>query len=135
MTKQQRMINLSQKSLEGYRGTLVYQQKDGYKLITMMVSLRASNEQSIVTTCDCGFTFTEEVEHIPLGPQRLVGDLYQFAVTDGAEIELTLRSPRREDHARYIVSLTDIQEHSPFLWLDVIKSSQSNKTTRLFDER
>ncbi|HEY4035135.1 MAG TPA: hypothetical protein VGL94_14340 [Ktedonobacteraceae bacterium] len=135
MTNQQATINQSQKPIEGYRGALVYQQKDGYKLITMMVSLRAPNEQSIVTTCDCGFTFTEEAEHIPSGPLRAAVDLYQFAVTDGTEIELMLRSPRREDHARYIISPTDIREHSPFLWLDVIKSSQSNKTTKRTDER
>jgi hypothetical protein len=135
MTKQQGIINQSQKSIEGYRGALVYQQKDGYKLITMMVSLQVPNEQSIVTTCDCGFTFTEEVEHIPSGPLRAAVDLYQFAVTDGTEINLVLRSPWREDHARYLVSPTDIREHSPFLWLDVIKSSQSNKTTRLTDDQ
>jgi len=135
MTKQQGIIDQSQKSIEGYRGALVYQQKDGYKLITMMVSLRTPNEQSIVTICDCGFTFTEEAEHIPSGPLRAAVDLYHFAVTEEAEIELTMRSPWGEDHARYLISPTDIREHSPFLWLDVITSSRSDKTIRLSDER
>ncbi len=113
MTNSQGTINQSQKSVEGYRGTLVYQQEYGYKLITMIVSLLAPNEQSTVTTCDCGFTFTEEAEHIPSGLLLAVVDFYHFAVTDGTEIELTMRSPWGEDHARYIVCSTDIQEHSP----------------------
>ncbi|HEY4036501.1 MAG TPA: hypothetical protein VGL94_21300 [Ktedonobacteraceae bacterium] len=135
MTNQQGTINQSQKPVEGYRGALVYQQEYGYKLITMMVSLLTPNERSTVTTCDCGFTFTEEAEHIPSGPLLAAVDFYHFAVTEGTEIELMMRSPWGEDHARYIVSATDIQEHSPFLWLDVIKSSQSDKTIRLSDER
>src|SRR2546421_3326788 len=134
MTNQQGTINQNQKPVEGYRGTLVYHQKYGYKLITMIVGLLTSNEQSSVTTCDCGFTFTEEAEHIPSGPLRAAVDLYHFAVTEEAEIELTMRSSWGEDHARYLVSPTDIQEHSPFLWLDVIKSSRSDKTIRLSDE-
>jgi hypothetical protein len=135
MTNQQRIINQSQKPVEGYRGMLVYHQEYGYKLITMIVSLLASNEQSSVTTCDCGFTFTEEAEHIPSGPLLVAVDFYHFAVTEGTEIELMMRSPWGEDHARYLVSPTDIQEHSPFLWLDVIKSHRSDETTRLSDER
>ena len=115
MTNQQRTINQSQKPVEGYRGTLVYHQEYGYKLITMMVSLQAPNEQSTVTTCDCGFTFTEEAKYIPLGPLLAAVDLYHFAVTEGTKIELTIRSPRREDHAHYIVCSTAIREHSPFL--------------------
>jgi hypothetical protein len=97
--------------------------------------LLVPNEQSSVTTCDCGFTFTEDAEHIPSGPLLAAVVFYHFAVTEGTEIELTMRSPWGEDHVRYIVSPTDIQEHSPFLWLDVIKSSQSDKATRLSDER
>ena len=135
MTNQQRTINQSQKPVEGYRGTLVYHQEYGYKLITMMVRLQAPNEQSTVTTCDCGFTFTEEAEHIPSGLLRAAVDFYHFAVTEGTEIELMMRSPWGEDHARYIVSATDIQEHSPFLWLDFVKSRQDGKTIRLPDER
>jgi hypothetical protein len=100
----------------------------------MMVNVLTLDEQSIVTTCDCGFTFTEEVEHIPSGPLRAAVDLYQFAATNETEIDLTLRSPRREDHARYIVSPTDIREHSPFLWLDMIKSRRSDEMARVSDE-
>ena len=135
MTNQQRTINQSQKPVEGYRGMLVYHQEYGYKLITMIVGLLTPNEQSTVTTYDCGFTFTEEAEHIPSGPLLAAVDFYHFAVTEGTEIELTMRSPWGEDHAHYLVSPTDIQEHSPFLWLDVVKSSQSQKRIKLPHER
>jgi hypothetical protein len=98
MTNQQGIINQSQKPVEGYRGTLVYQQEYGYKLITLMVSLLTPDEQSRVTTCDCGFTFTEEAGRISLGSLLTAVDLYYFAVTEGTEIELTMRSPWGEDH-------------------------------------
>jgi hypothetical protein len=134
MTNQQGIINQSQKSIERYRGALVAQQKDGYKLITIIVGLLTPDEQSSVTTCDCGFTFTEEAKYIPLGSLLVAVDLYHFAVTDGTEIELTVRGPLGEYRARHIVCPTDRQEHSLFLWLDLVKSRQNGKTIRLPDE-
>jgi hypothetical protein len=117
-----------------YRGGFICRQKDGYKLITMMVSLLTSDEQSTVTTCDCGFTFTEEAMHIPLGSLLVAVDLYHFAVTDGTEIELTIQSPQEEYQTHYIVSSTDTQADAPFLWLDIITSRRSDETIRLPDE-
>ena len=118
-----------------YRGGFICRQEDGYKLITMIVNLLTPDEQSAVTTCDCGFTFAEEAKHIPLGSPLAAVDLYHFAVTDGTEIELTIRSPREEYQTHYIVSPTDTREAVSFLWLDIIQSHCSNKTTRLPDER
>jgi len=134
MTNQELGISQSTKPTTRYRGGFICRQKYGYKLITMMVSLLTPDEQSTVTTCDCGFTFTEEPEHIPSDSPLIAIDLYHFAVTDGTEIELTMRSPWGEYRARYIVCPTDIQAYSPFLWLDVVKSSQNGKTIRLPDE-
>jgi hypothetical protein len=118
-----------------YRGGFICRQEYGYKLITMIVNLLTPEEQSIVTTCDCGFTFTEEAKHIPLGSPLAAVDLYHFAVTDGTEIELTIRSPQEEYQTHYIVSPTDTQEDAPFLWLDIITLRRSDETTRFSDER
>src|SRR2546423_11546611 len=74
-----------------YRGGFICRQKYGFKLITMIVNLLTSDEQSAVTTCDCGFTFTEEAIHIPSGPLRVAVDLYQFSVTDGTGVDITVR--------------------------------------------
>ncbi len=118
-----------------YRGGFICRQEYGYKLITMIVNLLTPEGQSIATTCDCGFTFTEEAKHIPLGPPLTAVDLYHFAVTDGTEIELIIQSPREEYQTYYIVSLTDTQEDAPFLWLDIITSHSSDETIRFSDER
>ncbi len=100
----------------------------------MIVNLLTPDEQSIVTTCDCGFTFTEEAMHIPLGSPLAAVDLYHFAVTDGTEIELTIQSPREEYQTHYIVSPIDTQEDALFLWFDITRSHRSDETTRLSDE-
>lgn len=118
-----------------YRGGFICRQEYGYKLITMIVNLLTPGEQSTVTTCDCGFTFTEEAKHISFGSLLMTVDLYHFAVTDGTEIELTVRGPQGQYRARYIVCPADRREHSPFLWLDLVKSRQDGKTIRLPDER
>jgi hypothetical protein len=135
MTNQGLRRSQRSKPAARYRGGFICRQKYEFKLITMIVSLLTSDEQSIVTTCDCGFTFTEEAKHILLGSPWAAVDLYHFAVTDGTEIELMVRGPQGEYRARYIVSPTDRQEHAPFLWLDLVKSHQNEKTIRLPDER
>jgi hypothetical protein len=135
MTNQGLRRSQRSKPTARYWGGFICRQEYGYKLITMIVNLLTSDEQSIVTTCDCGFTFTEEAKHIPLGSPLAAVDLYHFAVTDGTEIQLTIRGPQGECHARYIVCPADIREHSSFLWLDLVKSHQNGKTIRLPDER
>ena len=125
----------STKPTMGYRGRFMCRQQYGYKLITMVVNLLTPDEQSIVTTCDCGFTFAEEPEHIPSNSPLIAIDLYHFAVTDETEIALTIRSSQGEYCACYTVCPTGIQEYSPFFWLDVMKLSQDEKTIRLPDER
>jgi len=109
MTNQELRRSQRSKLTARYRGGFICRQKDGFKLITMIVSLLTPDEQSTVTTCDCGFTFTEEAKHIPLGSLLVAVDLYQFAVTDGTEIELTVRGSQGEYRARYIVCPTDRQ--------------------------
>jgi len=122
MGNQQVVINQSQKPIEGYRGTLVYRQEYGYKLITMMIDLRTPDERSRVRTWAYDFDIPEEAEHLPTGSPLAAVDLYRFPATDGMEIELTIRSQAGEYTARYIVDATGIEEYSSFLWLDVMKA-------------
>ncbi len=122
MTNQQLEINKRQKPIEGYRGTLVYRQEYGYKLITMMIGLRTPDERSHVTTWAYGFDIPEEAEHLPTDSPLAAVDLYRFPATDGMEIELTIRSQEGEYTASYIADATGIEEHSSFLWLDVMKA-------------
>src|SRR5215469_11670208 len=72
---------------------------------------------------------------VVLGSPLAAVDLYHFAVTDGTEIELTVRSPQGEYRARYIVCPADRREHSSFLWLDIVKPSQQRRTIRRSDEQ
>ncbi len=128
MTNQELGISQSTKPAVRYRGRFLCRQKYGYKLITMVVNLLTPDEQSIVTTCDCGFTFAEEPEHIPSNSPLIAIDLYHFAVTDGTEIELMIKSSQGEYRACYTICPAGVQECSPFLWLDVVKLSQDGKT-------
>ncbi len=107
-----------------YRGALVYRQEYGYKLITMMVNLLAPDEQSFVVSHTYDLDVVEEAEHIPSSSLTDV-DVYHFAVTDGTEIELTIRDRKVMYTARYAVVSTGIEEHSSFLWLDIVASSES----------
>ena len=120
MTNQQGAFNQSQKSIEGYRGALIYRQEYGYKLVTMMIDLRTPDERSRVYDLD----IPEEAEHLPAGSPLTAIDLYRFPVTDGMEIELTIRSQAGEDTAHYIVNATGVEECSSFPWLGVIKARE-----------
>jgi hypothetical protein len=122
MTDQQGAFNQSQKSIERYRGALIYRQEYGYKLVTMMVDLRTPDERSSVTSRVYDLDIPEEAEHLPAGSPLAAIDLYRFPVTDGMEIKLTIRSQAGTDTACYIVKTTGVEEHSSFLWLDVIKA-------------
>ena len=107
----------------GYRGTLSYLQGRGYKIITMIVSIRARNEQSCVICRAFGHSSMKDAEHIPVGP--LPVDLYNFLVTDDTEITLTIKNPVGEQQARYIVRPDSVEQisDSPF-WFDIIRSSK-----------
>ena len=122
MGNQRVAINQSQKPIEGYRGTLVYRQEYGYKLVTMMIDLRTPDERSRVTSWAYDFDIPEEAERLTAGSPLAAVDLYRFPATDGMEIELTIRSQAGAYTARYIVDATGIEEHSSFLWLDVMKA-------------
>ncbi len=122
MINQQGAINQRQKPIERYRGALIYKQEYGYKLITMVIDLRTPDERSRVTSWTYDLDIPEEAEHLPAGSQLAAVDLYHFPATDGMEIELTIRSQAGEYIARYSVDATGIEEHSSFLWLDVVKA-------------
>jgi hypothetical protein len=102
---------------------LVYRREYWYKLITMMIDLRTPDEISRVTCWAYGFDIPEEAEHLPAGSPLAAVDLYHFPFTDGMEFELVIRSQAGEYIARYIVDATGIEEHSSFVWLDVMKAS------------
>jgi hypothetical protein len=119
------MTNQNEKPATGYRGGLVYRQEYGYKLITMTISLRTHDEHSRVVSCASGLDITEEAEHIPSIAPLAAVDLYHFAATDGTEILLTIKSQAGEHQARYTVQPDGVQEDSPFLWLDLVRSSES----------
>jgi hypothetical protein len=125
MISQQGAISQPQKTIEGYRGALIYRQEYEYKLITMMIDLRTPDERSRVTSRAYDFDIPEEAERLPAGSLLAAVDLYHFPATDGMEIELTIRSQAGEDTARYIVNATGLEECSSFLWLDVIKARDS----------
>ncbi len=122
MTNQQGAFNQRQKSIEGYRGALIYRQEYRYKLVTIMIDLRTPDERSSVTSRVYDLDILEEAEYLPAGSPLAAVDLYHFLATDGMEIELTIRGQRGEYTARYIVHATGIEERSSFLWLDVMKA-------------
>src|SRR5947209_2722059 len=96
MTNHQLEINERQKPIEGYRGTLIYRQEYGYKLVTMMIDLRTPDERSSVTSRAYDFDIPEEAECLPAGSPLTAVDLYRFPTTDGMDIELTIRSQAGE---------------------------------------
>ncbi len=103
---------------EEYRGSLVYTQEYGYKLVTMTVSV-APDEQSHVTSYAYNIPASEEAE-------RLQGvDLYHFAVTDETQIQLTIDTPAGTKEGWYTVQPdTILAEPSP-IDMDVIRSDDS----------
>ena len=124
MINQEPGANQNEKPTAGYRGGLVYRQEYGYKLITMTVSLY-TNEQSKVVSHAYDLDITEEAEHIPSGPPLAAVDLYHFPVTDDTVITLTITSQEQKQQARYTIHSTGIEEDSPFLWLDIVRSPES----------
>jgi hypothetical protein len=97
MTNQQVAINQCQKPIEGYRGALIYRQKYGYMLITMMIDLRTPDERSDVTSHVYDLDIPEEAEYLSAGSPLAAIDLYHFPATDGMEIKLTIRSQAGTD--------------------------------------
>lgn len=122
MANQQIAINQSQKPVEGYRGALVYRQEYGYKMITMLIDPYTLDERSSVSSRVYDLDIPEEVEHLPAGSPLAAIDLYHFPATNGTEIELTIRNRAGEHKARYTVAADGVEEHSSFLWLDVLKA-------------
>ncbi len=126
MANQGPQINQSEKPTKDYRGSLVYRQEYGYKLITMSISIRTFGEQSRVISHAYDLDVEEEVEHFPsLSPFFTAVDVYHFPVTDGTNIELIISSHGGEHQARYTVHPTRVEEDSLYLWLDIVKSSES----------
>ena len=136
MTNQQGAFNQSQKSIERYRGALIYRQEYRYKLVTMMIDLRTPDERSSVTSRVYDLDIPEEAEYLPAGSPLAALDLYHFPATDGMKIKLTIRSQAGTDRACYIVKTTCVEEYSSFLWLDVIKACDRlrERHTRPFNQ-
>src|SRR5262245_55529628 len=103
MGNQQVPINQSQKSIEVYRGTLIYRQEYGYKLVTMMIDLHTPDKRSSLTISVYDLYILEEAEYLPAGSPLAAIDLYHFPATDGMEIKLTIRSQAGIDTACYVV--------------------------------
>ncbi len=101
---------------EDYRGSLVYTQECGYKLVTMTVSV-APDEQSYVTSHAYNLPVSEEAEHLQ------AVDLYHFAVTDGTQIQLTLEMLAGRKEAWYTVNQDSVMVECPSIKLDIIRSS------------
>ena len=125
MGNQRVAINQSQKPIEGYRGVLIYRQEYGYKLITVIVDFHTPDERSRITGWAYDLDIPEEAEHLPAGSPLAAIDPYHFLATDGMEIGLTIRSQEGEYTAYYLVAATSVEEHSSFLWLDVMKDRGS----------
>jgi hypothetical protein len=126
MTYQQSTSSQNEKPVEGYRGTLVYQQEYGYKFITIIIDLRTPDEQSMVRTRAYDLDITEEADHIPSTyPPLAAIDVYDFPAVDGTEIMLTVKSQTGERRARYTIHPDGVEEHSSFLWLSITRSSES----------
>ncbi|MBA2395797.1 MAG: hypothetical protein H0V70_23975 [Ktedonobacteraceae bacterium] len=104
--------------LEDYRGSIIYMQEHGHKMVTMIVNI-APDEQSTVTSHAYNLPFKEEVEHL----QGV--DLYHFAVTDGTQIQLTIETPVGSKEAWYTVHPdTIVAECSP-IEMDIVRSDES----------
>jgi hypothetical protein len=99
---------------EDYRGSLVYTQEYGYKLVTLTVSV-APNEQSHAHN----LPVTEEAEHLQ------AVDLYHFAVTDGTQIQLTIETPAGNKEAWYTVRPDDIVAEPSPIELTLVRSDES----------
>jgi hypothetical protein len=117
-----------------HRGGLIYQQEHGYKLITMIVWLRTPDEQSHVVSREENMDFTEKANYIPSGQPLSLSylhiaaiDMYHFSAIDGTEIELTISFPsgERQLQAHYTVHANGIEEDSPSIQLDIVRSGES----------
>lgn len=133
MTSQQLGTTQNQKSVTEYRGSLVYRQEYGYKLITMLIDLCTCDEESSVLTRLDDFDLAERAEHIPASVPLIGIDFYHFPATDGTEIELTIKRQGKEYTARFLVEANGIQKQPSFLWLDIIKSSESAQIQNIVD--
>jgi hypothetical protein len=121
MTNQKPQTNQSERHIEGYRGALVYSQQQGYKLVTLAVTLYPG-EQNQVTTSFYGHSTPEEPEH------WLGVDLYQFLIAEGTDIELTVSTLTGETQAALYTMLPNgvVAGPSPQIWLDITESTQES---------
>jgi hypothetical protein len=117
MMTTQELINITQEP-DDYRGTLVYRQEYGYKLVTMTISV-ARDEHSHVTSHAHNLPVSEEAEHL----QGV--DLYHSAVTDGTQIQLTIETPAASKEAWYTVSPDAIVAQPSVIEMDIVCSSES----------
>jgi hypothetical protein len=115
--------NQSQKPVEGHRGALVYRQEYGYKLITMLIEPYTPDERSSVSSRADDFDIPEEVEHLPAASPHGTVDVHHFPATDGMEIVLAIRNQAGKHTAHYTVAAAGVEEHSTFVWLDVLRVS------------
>jgi hypothetical protein len=120
MANQALKNNQSQKSIEGYRGVLVYRQESGYKLVTMIIDMYTPDEQSHITIWSHNLDTLEYREPLHVNALHTAFDLYHFRVADDANIELLIKRQEGVSEAYYTVGATGIEEYSSFLWLDVV---------------
>jgi hypothetical protein len=104
---------------EDYRGTLIYTQEYGYKLVTIAISI-APDEQSYVTSLAHNLLLAEEAEHLP------EGNLYHFAVTDGTLLQLAIETPAgSSEEAWYTIAPDEVIVHCSSFRLDIVCLGES----------
>jgi hypothetical protein len=122
MTDQEPEARQKEKPAAGYRGELIYCQKDGCKIITMTVNLY-SDERSHVYN----LPLVEEAERCSASHPLAGVDVYRFPAIDGTNLMRTIESQEAKYTAVYSVGEIGIEEHSPFLWLDIMETHEVHK--------
>jgi hypothetical protein len=89
----------------------------------MLIEPYTLDERSSVSSRVDDSDISEEVEHLPAASPLGTVDVYHFPATDGMEIELTIRNQAGKHTARYTVAAAEVEEHSTFVWLDVLRAS------------
>lgn len=101
-----------------YRGALIYRQENGYKMVTLTLSI-APGEQSRVTSYAHNLPVVEEAERLQ------AVDLYHFAVTDGTQLQLTIETPAGRKEAWYTVQPREIVAEPSELEVTIVYSDES----------
>jgi hypothetical protein len=121
MINQETQINQSES--EGYRGVLVYREGYGYKILSLIIDLYAPDERSYVVSRLGEIGLVEEAEHLPACIPLAAIEVYNFLVTDGTEITLTVKSRQAGvRQARYTIHSDRVEVHSSLLKVYVIKA-------------